>query len=164
MLVQQGFDLRVLRYQNVYGPGQEISNPYTGVLNWFSKRLLAGEPLEVYEKGFIRRDFIFVEDAVRLLRALLRYERREPGDEIVLNGGAGEDVELLRIAQKLKEIYGSNSAVTVCDKFRVGDVLGAWADMSRAEELLGFKCMTTLDDGLNRYCSWFRAQVPEAIR
>lgn len=159
ILGQYGFDVRIVRYQNVYGPGQEPTNPYTGVLNWFSSLLLSGRDIEIYEQGHIRRDFIYVDDAARLLYSLLMHERVNTGDVIVVNGGSGAAVSLTDVACMLKQRYKSPGEIGTSDKFRVGDVLGACADMSRAESVLGFSCRTALSDGLELYADWFSKQA-----
>lgn len=158
VLAQDGFDVRVVRYQNVYGPGQEITNPYTGVLNWFSKQLVQDEPVEIYERGHILRDFIFVEDAARLLFTLMTHERNN-GGMMFVNGGSGQAVTLRDVALLLREQYGSRSEVRDSDKYRLGDVLGARADMSVAQRELGFQCSVSLREGLARYAAWFKTQV-----
>jgi dTDP-L-rhamnose 4-epimerase len=161
VLMQAGFPVRIVRYQNVFGPGQTIGNPYTGVLNWFSQRLITGQPVEIYERGFIRRDFIYVDDAARLLMLLAELPASGNTDATVVNGGSGVSVRLIEVAEKLRGIYSSNSTVAVCDKFRVGDVLGACADSRRAQQL-GFSCEVTLDEGLRRYAAWFAEQEDAA--
>jgi dTDP-L-rhamnose 4-epimerase len=162
VLAQDGFDVRTVRYQNVFGPGQEISNPYTGVLNWFSARLVRNEPVEIYERGHIRRDFIFVEDSARLLFALMTRERQSTSSMLIVNGGSGEAVPLADVAAILRRQYNSSSDILDCDKYRLGDVLGARADMERTERELGFRCSVTLEQGLARYAAWFKTQVQAA--
>jgi dTDP-L-rhamnose 4-epimerase len=159
LLTQNGFDVRIVRYQNVYGPGQEPNNPYTGVLNWFSRALLAGEDVEIYEGGHIRRDFIYVDDAARLLYLMMELADSRGAVPLVLNGGAGVAVTLTEVATALKDLFGARGQVRLADKFRIGDVLGACADMTRATALLNFSCETSLADGLRRYSGWFRQQA-----
>jgi dTDP-L-rhamnose 4-epimerase len=161
VLMQAGFAVRIMRFQNVFGPGQTIGNPYTGVLNWFSQRLITGQPVEIYERGHIRRDFIYVDDAARLLLLLAELPAGENAEVTVVNGGSGVPVRLFDVAEMLRGIYGSDSTVAVCDKFRVGDVLGACADTRRAQQL-GFSCAVPLDEGLRRYAAWFAAQEDAA--
>lgn len=160
LLVQQGFDVRIVRYQNVYGPGQEITNPYTGVLNWFSTRLIQGETVEIYEQGLIQRDFIYVDDAARLLFEVQQMSPERPGFEpFVVNGGSGVAVSLTEVATILRDYLNSSSQIVACDKFRVGDVLGARADMTHAQRILGFAPAISHYDGLRRYSAWFREMV-----
>jgi len=157
LLAQDGFDVRIVRYQNVFGPGQEISNPYTGVLNWFSARLIEDGTVEIYERGHIRRDFIYVEDAARLLYELLLAQRPDSRGAWVVNGGSGDAVGLSEVAQMLRHEYGSRSQIVESDKFRIGDVLGARANMERARRDLRFQCSVKLPEGLRRYAAWFKA-------
>jgi dTDP-L-rhamnose 4-epimerase len=159
LLTQNGYDLRIVRYQNVYGPGQEPNNPYTGVLNWFSRALLREQDVQIYEGGHIRRDFIYVDDAARLLWRLTELAGQSGAGPLVLNGGAGVAVSLTEVASTLKDLFAARGQISITDKFRVGDVLGACADMSRAEALLGFSCETSLVQGLRRYSDWFRHQT-----
>jgi dTDP-L-rhamnose 4-epimerase len=163
LLSQDGYDLRIVRYQNVFGPGQEITNPYTGVLNWFSTQLVQNQPVEIYERGNIRRDFIFVQDAAQLLLRLATMERCQAGPYIV-NGGSGNAVGLLQVAQALRDEYRSNSEIVLSDKFRVGDVLGARADAARATGELSFVCSVPLTEGLRRYARWFEATAAVLAR
>lgn len=158
-LANAGFDVRIVRYQNVYGIGQAIDNPYTGVLNWISKALLHGSTVKIYEQGLIVRDFIFVSDAAALLHRLASIER--PGQSrnqpYVVNGGTGVATRLADAAWMLKEIYESNSEVVLTNDFRLGDVLGAVADTTRANNELGHATTVTLHEGLVRYAQWFRS-------
>lgn len=158
ILVQSNFDLRIVRYQNVYGPGQEISNPYTGVLNWFSKRLLSGEAVEIYEQGFIKRDFIFVDDAARLLFLLATAGRSKLNEPLIVNGGSGCSVALSSAAEMLKAAFQSSSDILNCDRYRLGDVLGACASTVLAKNELGFATQIPLQEGLARYVEWFKLQ------
>jgi dTDP-L-rhamnose 4-epimerase len=155
----RGFDIRIVRYQNVYGQGQEISNPYTGVLNWFSQSLLKDEQVPVFEQGHIVRDFIHVDDAARLLWLALDRRAVENGRVQILNGGSGVPVKLQHVAELLKAAYGSASVILPVGQFRPGDVLGAVADMHRAEAMLGFHAAVPLAQGLAAYAAWFRATL-----
>ena len=157
-LADAGFDVRIVRYQNVYGIGQAIDNPYTGVLNWFSKALLEGSPVKVYEQGLIIRDFIFVSDAVTLLHRLASMNRADTqrSRPYVVNGGTGVPVRLADAALMLKDIYRSASEVLLTSDFRPGDVLGAVADPTRARDELGYATAVTMQEGLSLYARWFR--------
>lgn len=157
-----GFDIRIVRFQNVFGAGQAIDNPYTGVLNWFSKQLVKNEDVSIYEKGLIIRDFIYVDDAATLLFALCEMEWDKRENPLILNGGSGIQTNLYDVAIKLKQYYRSSSQVVCSDKFRVGDVLGACADMTKSRTLLKFSTQISLDDGLSKYASWFAGEMTKA--
>jgi dTDP-L-rhamnose 4-epimerase len=160
-LSTSGFDVRIVRYQNVYGIGQAIDNPYTGVLNWFSKTLLRNDVVKIYEQGLIVRDFIFVSDAAALLFKIARHERpaNERSRPYVVNGGTGTAVRLADVALLLRDLYGSKSQVIDVADFRPGDVLGAFADMTRARDDLDFAAGLSLREGLARYAEWFRSEL-----
>ena len=159
-LAGSGFDLRMVRFQNVFGTGQAVDNPYTGVLNWFSRALLEGVPVKVFEEGRIYRDFIYISDAIALLHLLASAElpEREAGTAYVVNGGTGTPTRLTDAAQILRRAYGVSTEIRETPDFRPGDVLGALADNQKAMTDLGFRAQVCLRDGLAQYASWFRTQ------
>lgn len=150
-LLSQGFEGTpvepvVLRFQNVYGPGQSMRNPYTGVLSIFLSQILSGQRLNIYEDGEITRDFVFVKDVVRSLE--LAGQSRLPRGSVI-NIGTGQGATILKVARKLLDILGrSEDALDITGDFRPGDVRHAVADASRAEALLGWRASTSLDEGL----------------
>src|SRR4051794_18181934 len=125
-----------LRFFNAYGPRQALSNPYTGVLAIFASRLLNDRPPLVYEDGEQRRDFVSVHDVARACRLALTAEQA-PGH--ALNVGSGESVSVLEIADRLAETLGKEIEPELAGKARVGDIRHCFADVKRAEELLGFR-------------------------
>lgn len=162
-LCPAGFDVRIVRFQNVYGIGQAIDNPYTGVLNWFSRAFIEGNAVKVFEEGRIVRDFIFVSDAVELLNRVasadfLAYERIKP---FVVNGGTGVPTRLRDAAELLRKLYDSDTPIVETRDYRNGDVLGAVAHTGLAQENLQFAAVVTLHEGLFRYSKWFRAQFEQ---
>lgn len=161
-LCAAGFDVRIVRYQNVYGIGQAVDNPYTGVLNWFSRALREGTPVRVFEDGRIVRDFIFVDDAAALLHRVASFERPAPERIVpfVVNGGTGTPTRLRDAAELLRSLYGTNTPVVDTSDYRQGDVLGAVADTTLARQRLQFEPKVSLRDGLSRYADWFSTQTP----
>jgi dTDP-L-rhamnose 4-epimerase len=152
-----GVEGRVLRLQNVYGPGQSLRNPYTGVLMTFCRRALAGDPLVLYEDGEITRDFVHVDDTVAALAAAgVRGQLREGA----VNIGTGAPTTIRRAAETIREVAGSSSAVTVGGQFRLGDVRHAVADIRRAGEAFGFGPTVEFAEGINRLLTWVRGQDP----
>jgi dTDP-L-rhamnose 4-epimerase len=129
-----GVRLSVLRLQNVYGPGQSLANPYTGVLNVFAQQALAGRPVDVYEDGLIVRDFVHVDDVVAAFRLALR---RESGGLLLQDVGSGRPATLLEVARLTAELAGGPEPV-VSGRYRIGDVRAAWADVAPAREHLGY--------------------------
>ncbi len=142
-----------LRYFNVYGPGQSLSNPYTGILSSFFVRFKAGMPVDVYEDGHEQRDFVYISDVVdATVRAL-----EAPGETIsrqVFNVGSGHAISILELAHLLRELMGSSSPINITFAFRSGDVRHAIADTRVAERVLGFKARVGLAEGLSRWLRW----------
>ena len=141
----------VLRYQNVYGPGQSLSNPYTGILSIFSNLIMGGKPINVFEDGTESRDFVFVDDTVEA--TVLAIVRKEAAGE-VFNVGSGEPISVLAVANKLLEKLSGRSAVTVTGNFRIGDIRHNYADLKKVRTLLGFSPAYSFDSGLSKFCEW----------
>jgi dTDP-L-rhamnose 4-epimerase len=144
-----------LRYFNVYGPRQALSNPYTGVAAIFSSRLLNGNPPLVFEDGLQSRDFVHVSDIVQA--NLLAMKNDDVGCE-VFNVGTGRSLTVLDIADALSEALGLDIAPRIVSKFRAGDIRHCYADVSKAEQLLGYKAQVTFEDGISDLVSWVREQ------
>jgi dTDP-L-rhamnose 4-epimerase len=129
-----GIGASALRYQNVYGPGQSLSNPYTGILSIFSTRIKNGNGINVFEDGKESRDFVFIDDVVDATSAAL--VRPEANDR-VFGIGSGQRTAVIDVARKLRELYGSNVPINVTGSFRLGDIRHNYADLTRAQDLLG---------------------------
>jgi dTDP-L-rhamnose 4-epimerase len=148
-----GMSWVILRYFNVYGPGQSLANLYTGILSTFHARATHGNAIEVYEDGRESRDFVFIDDVVEATcRALLITEDQPQG--LVLNVGTGIPVSIVDLARTLVRIGGWDVAVHVTGGYRVGDVRHAFADTQRATRVLGFTAATSLEEGLRRWLAW----------
>lgn len=164
LLPPRGVDVVSLRLQNVYGPGQSLRNPYTGILSIFSVRLLAGQGVRVFEDGRESRDFVFVDDAVE---AFLRAgDARVPAEGAVVDVGSGRAATVLDAALALAERYGApRDAVVVTGEYRLGDVRHAVADPSAARHLLGLSDTVPFDDGLDALADWVRgsSRPPSAL-
>lgn len=141
-----GVALDVLRLQNVYGPGQAVGNPYTGVLTFFATRALAKAPLEVFEDGQIIRDFVFVEDVADALAAAAG--GTTPGWR-TFDIGSGSATTILEVAQAMSRLVGGPAPV-VSGRFRDGDVRAASCSIAAAQQALGFAPKVALADGLGR--------------
>jgi dTDP-L-rhamnose 4-epimerase len=151
----------VLRLQNVYGPGQSLKNPYTGVLSIFSSQILADRCLNIYEDGRIARDFVFVDDVVRALK--LACQTPLPHGTIV-NIGSGQPTTILEAAKILLDLYGKPSnAWQITGDFRVGDIRHAVADISRARKLLGWQPQVSLRQGLELLSHWCARSLSEDL-
>ena len=145
----------IFRFQNVYGVGQSLKNPYTGILSIFSTLLLENKQINVFEDGLESRDFINVKDiAEAVIRAL--DEDRTNGE--IINLGSGVGTSVLTIAETLKKMYDSSSEICVTGDFRVGDIAHNIADIQKAKQLLDFNPQVTLEEGLNAFTAWVRCQ------
>jgi len=144
-----GLSCGILRFFNVFGPGQSLQNPYTGVLAVFVNRARLGRPLDLYEDGRILRDFIFIDDVVRAL--VLAMERQTAGP---LNIGSGRVVTIEEIARTIASLTGSSSEFVVTGKTRFGDVRGLVADLSAAEAALGWTPAISFERGLEAFVGW----------
>ncbi|TFB65711.1 NAD(P)-dependent oxidoreductase [Cryobacterium sp. Hz9] len=145
--------LRILRLQNVYGAGQALENSYTGVLTYFARQAMAGEPINVYEGGDIVRDFVHVDDVVSALSAALALPA-EYGFGLV-DIGSGSAGTLLEYATILAEVAGSPAPET-SERFRLGDVRAAFADIAPARALLGYEPQVSFQDGVVGLLEWAR--------
>lgn len=146
----------MLRFQNVYGPGQSLRNPYTGVLSIFAQQLLEGRELAIFEDGEIARDFVFVDDVVD---ALVRAGERDLAHGSVLDIGLGEPVTILAAARSLMRALGRpETSFRITGDFRVGDIRHACASISAAREQLGWKPAVGVDEGLSRLAAWARKE------
>jgi dTDP-L-rhamnose 4-epimerase len=146
-----------LRFFNVYGPHQALSNPYTGVLAIFASRLLNDRPPLIFEDGDQRRDFVSVHDVARACRLALT-TGAAAGQ--VVNVGSGQSVTVNEIATRLARILDKESLeAEVTGKYRVGDIRHCFADVSRARHLLGYDPQVSLDDGMTELAEWLEGQV-----
>ncbi|HEY9123186.1 MAG TPA: SDR family NAD(P)-dependent oxidoreductase [Bacteroidales bacterium] len=143
------------RYQNVYGPGQSLSNPYTGILSIFSTRIKNGNEITVFEDGKESRDFVYIDDVVDA--TILGLEKDEANFES-FNVGTGERIDVLTVAQTLKEKYGASVDVKITGNFRLGDIRHNFADISKAQKLLGFLPKVNFKKGISNFVDWVNTQ------
>jgi dTDP-L-rhamnose 4-epimerase len=150
-----GVPITVLRYFNVYGPGQSLSNPYTGILSTFYARAQSGRAIEVYEDGRESRDFVYIDDVVEATRKALQHaEGPPPANGQVLNVGSGVPVSIAELAAAMLRAGHWDVPVRITGAYRIGDVRHAIADTRRAARVLGFTAATSLDDGLRQWLTW----------
>ena len=145
-------DVGILRLQNVYGPGQSMSNPYTGVISIFADQIMQGKTLNIYEDGDITRDFVFVDDVVAAFAATLNVARMN--GEIV-DIGSGEASTIIEIARKLIALVGSaRNGLKITGQFRAGDIRYALGDITKANTLLSWAPKVGIDEGLAHFSGW----------
>jgi dTDP-L-rhamnose 4-epimerase len=152
-----GVPVTALRFFNVYGTRQALSNPYTGVLAIFASRLLNGNAPMIFEDGLQRRDFVHVRDVARA--CLLALERTRPRGEVV-NVGSGVPRTVEEIARGIAEAVGRpDLRPQVTGKYRVGDIRHCYADTSLARDLLGFEAREDFAAGLAELSEWLAGEV-----
>jgi dTDP-L-rhamnose 4-epimerase len=145
-----GSALSVLRLQNVYGPGQSLTNSYTGVIAFFSRVASAGEPIDVYEDGAIVRDFVYVEDVVTALTAALA---SPPSRSRTVDIGGGDVMTILDAARLVAELRDAPEP-KISGRFRHGDVRAASASLDAAQRELGYRPEWSLRRGLGELFAW----------
>ncbi|MDO5617009.1 MAG: NAD-dependent epimerase/dehydratase family protein, partial [Cruoricaptor ignavus] len=145
----------ILRYQNVFGAGQSLRNPYTGILSVFSNQILSGKPINVFEDGKPIRDFVYIDDVVDATIAGL--EREEANNEIV-NIGSGIPTSVSDVAHILMEKYNKQTEINISGNFRVGDIRNNFADIYKAEKILNFQPKIPFADGIARFVKWVGEQ------
>jgi dTDP-L-rhamnose 4-epimerase len=146
-----------LRFFNVYGTRQALSNPYTGVLAIFAARYLNGRPPLVNEDGRQRRDFVSVKDVAVACRLALE-SRGAPGE--VFNVGSGRSFSVLDVAQRLAAVMGREDvAPEVTGRYRVGDIRHCFADVSKARRLLGYVPTVDFEEGLEELAGWLEGRI-----
>ena len=143
------------RYQNVYGPGQSLSNPYTGILSIFSTRIKNGNEINIFEDGKETRDFVYIDDVVDA--TILGIEKDEANGH-TFNIGTGVATDVLAVANTLIKKYGVKVPVVVSGNYRLGDIRHNYADIGLAKELLGFEPKWSFVAGIEKFTVWVNEQ------
>lgn len=154
-----GIEPVAFRYQNVFGPGQSLSNPYTGILSIFSNLMLTGKDINIFEDGTESRDFVYVEDVVSA--TVLGIEHAGAAGQ-VFNVGTGVPTSVVTVAETLARLLGQSPTMTVTGNFRLGDIRHNYADMSRIERLLGFTPEWDFERGIAAFAEWVQSTGPKA--
>ena len=152
-----GLPVVALRYFNIYGTRQALSNPYTGVAAIFASRLLNGNSPMIFEDARQMRDFVSVHDVVRA--NLLSMERSE-ADGLALNIGSGQPITIEGVAKTLTESLGVNAPAEISGKYRAGDIRHCFGDISLARKTLGYEPKYTFASGVPELVEWLRSQTP----
>jgi len=151
-----GLAAAALRYQNVYGPGQSLTNPYTGILAIFSNLASANRPIQIFEDGAESRDFVYVDDVVEATWRALAAPLSEPG---AYNVGSGCGTSVLEVVREIRGFFQSRSEVRTTGAFRDGDIRHNLADMTRAQAVLGFAPAWDFQHGIHRFLQWAAAET-----
>ena len=150
-----GIPAVALRYFNVYGPRQFLSNPYTGVTAIFMSRIMNNNPPLVFEDGLQTRDFVSIHDIVQ---ANILAMKSRAADYEALNVGSGLPVTVKKIAEVLAGFCGKNIAPNVTNKFRKGDIRHCFADISKIKTLLEFSPEISFERGMQEFIEWSGTQ------
>ena len=151
-----GIDFALLRLQNVYGEGQSLNNPYTGILSIFSTRIRRGLHLPIFEDGQETRDFVHVEDVAN---AFCRAIEFEGATNQAINVGMGIKTTVQQIATHLSNAFGVEPNLVTTNEFRLGDIRHNFADIQRLKNSLNFSPQITLAEGMKRFAHWVNTQV-----
>ena len=143
--------LSILRFQNVYGAGQSLKNPYTGIISIFYNRIRSGLPVNIFEDGRESRDFVYVTDVVK---ALVKASKRVNQDILIANIGSGSPTSVKGLVEEYYRVLEKPQNYIISGDFRMGDIRHNFADISTAKSQLGFSPTISLRDGLSRFVDW----------
>lgn len=150
-----GIESVSFRYQNVYGPGQSLTNPYTGILSIFSNRIKSHKGINIFEDGKETRDFVYIDDVVDATIAGMEVPA---ANGHVFNVGTGIATDVLTVAKTLCKQYGIDVPLTVSGNYRLGDIRHNCADITLAKQILGFQPKWTFDEGIKQFTDWVNRQ------
>jgi dTDP-L-rhamnose 4-epimerase len=153
-----GYSAFALRYQNVFGPGQSLKNPYTGILAIFSNQARLNQPIYIFEDGKESRDFVYIQDVVDATAAAVLHDGKEC---VALNVGSGVCTSVSEVVANIISFFGSASAVSITGAFRQGDIRHCFADLGAAKRILGFTPKWGFREGLAKFLEW--ASTQEAV-
>jgi dTDP-L-rhamnose 4-epimerase len=156
-----GIPTVIFRFQNVYGEGQSLKNPYTGILSIFSNQIRVGRTINLYEDGQESRDFVHVSDVAQ---AVVLGVTGDGADGSTLNVGSGQATTVERIAILLMERLGGKIQPVISGQYRLGDIRHGYADTTAIDKQLGFTPEITLEHGMDRFVAWVKQQPVEPDR
>ncbi len=143
------------RYQNVYGPGQSLKNPYTGILSIFSTQIRNENDINIFEDGNESRDFVFIDDVVN---ATVLGIQSTTVDFESFNVGSGKKTTVRQVAETLKKNYKSNININITGDFRLGDIRHNYADLTKVKEKLAFEPKYSFEKGVEKFVTWVKSQ------
>lgn len=147
------------RYQNVYGPGQSLKNPYTGILSIFSTQIKNNNNINIFEDGKESRDFVYIDDVVD---ATILGLEKEDANYKSFNVGSGISTDVKTVAETLKNIYNSTVEINITGNYRLGDIRHNYADIKLANKYLGFTPKWNFANGISKFCEWVNKQAIES--
>jgi dTDP-L-rhamnose 4-epimerase len=143
------------RYQNVYGPGQSLSNPYTGILSIFSTLIKNGNDINIFEDGKETRDFVYIDDVVAA--TILGLEKDEANGQ-VFNVGIGEATDVITVANELIKNFGTKTKINISGNYRLGDIRHNYADLSKIKRVLNYIPEYNFEKGIRKFTHWVSTQ------
>ena len=143
------------RYQNVYGPGQSLKNPYTGILSIFSTQIKNGNGINIFEDGKESRDFVYIDDVVDA--TILGLEKEEANNQI-FNVGTGTPTDVYTVAKQLIKNYRIEVPITISGNYRLGDIRHNFADITKISSMLNFVPKISFKQGLEKFTNWVNSQ------
>jgi dTDP-L-rhamnose 4-epimerase len=144
-----------LRYQNVYGPGQSLRNPYTGILAIFSNQARLNQPIHIFEDGLESRDFVYIDDVIEATWGCIMAEGMQSE---VLNVGGGSRIAVCDLVKDIVRFFDSRSKVEITGAFRQGDIRHNMADLTKAQKLIGFTPQWRFSRGIGEFLEWATSQ------
>ncbi|HQV77048.1 MAG TPA: NAD-dependent epimerase/dehydratase family protein [Chitinophagales bacterium] len=147
------------RYQNVYGPGQSLSNPYTGILSIFSTRIKQHKSINIFEDGKESRDFVFIDDVIQ---ATLLGIEKDAANFKTFNVGTGIATSVLDVAKTLMQNYEIEVPLEISGQYRKGDIRHNFADLKYIQSELGFNTTVAFKTGIRLFCNWVNEQAIQA--
>jgi dTDP-L-rhamnose 4-epimerase len=148
-----------LRFQNVYGPGQSLKNPYTGILSIFSTLIHNQNPINIFEDGLESRDFVYIDDVVNSIVVSLESDKANGKS---YNVGTGVATNVIEVAEALQELNGKQVPTQVTGNYRKGDIRHNFADMSLIKHDLNYEAKIDFKTGLKNFTDWVSSQTIEA--
>ena len=156
-----GISAIAFRYQNVYGPGQSLSNPYTGILSIFSTRIRNKSPINIFEDGKESRDFVYIDDVVSVTAQAVKYDKLLVD---AFNVGSGISTDVLTIAKTLQKLLGIKVPTSISGQFRVGDIRHNFADLAKLRSTFNFEPTVSIEQGLANFVNWVVAEDVQVDR
>ena len=150
-----GIETATFRYQNVYGPGQSLKNPYTGILSIFSTQIKNGNNLNIFEDGLESRDFVYIDDVTEATALAIAKPLPKP---MSFNVGCDRPITVLEVAETLKKVYNASIDIKVSGNFRLGDIRHNYADLTRSKAVLGYRPQWSFQKGIEAFGTWVNGQ------
>ncbi|MEQ8573006.1 MAG: NAD-dependent epimerase/dehydratase family protein, partial [Fulvivirga sp.] len=147
-----------LRYQNVYGSGQSLKNPYTGILSIFSTQIKNGNEINIFEDGLESRDFVYISDVVE---ATILAIKSEKANNKIYNVGSGVATNVITVAKTLIRKYNSDVNYKISGNYRLGDIRHNFADLTKVNNELGFVPKVNFEQGISHFVDWVNQQKIE---